>query len=77
MSDDHTYISSGSVKVEKTPRDKCRLCGKDAGLKVGIWEINPQSETDRNAWRMLFLCGECNDKEKFIDFEKVWDEIGF
>lgn len=74
---DADYIDSGAVKVERTPREKCRLCGKNASLKVGIWEINSQSETDRKAWRMLFLCEKCNEKRKFIDFEKVWDEIGF
>jgi hypothetical protein len=77
MPDDYAFIKSDAVKIERTPNDKCRICGKKASLKVGLWEMDSQSQNDKNAWRILYLCGKCNEKGKFIEFEKVWDEIGF
>ncbi len=71
-----TYLQK--PRIEKSEQGKCESCGNPAELKVAVWDrIKVMTYSDEMGWRILRLCQKCNEKEKCIDFEKVWDHIGY
>ncbi|MDE1728381.1 MAG: hypothetical protein KGH81_04275 [Thaumarchaeota archaeon] len=75
---DGTYYTSDENSIDKSTRGQCHLCGKDADIKIGIWDrYKVMTYDNEHVWRMLFLCHECNDKEKCADVESAWNYVGY
>jgi hypothetical protein len=78
MKDNTSFHVVDENRIEKSPRGRCHICKKPADFKIGIRDrIKVMTYDNEMGWRILFLCKKCNDKEKYFNFEKVWDEIGY
>ncbi|MGI0047031.1 MAG: hypothetical protein ACREBB_07580 [Nitrosotalea sp.] len=76
--DDDAFYVADKSRIDKSPREQCYLCGKDADLKIGVWDrLKVMTYDDEHAWRMFFICHGCNEKEKYVDVESVWNHIGY
>jgi hypothetical protein len=75
---DTTYYNATKSNIDKTAQNVCRFCGNPANIKIGIWDrVKVMTYDDEQGWRILFICQKCNEKEKCVNFETVWNIVGY
>lgn len=63
-----------TIHIDESDRGTCYYCGKPAAIKVGMWSDLSSSEIEnKNSWRAVLICKNCNDKHNWVDEQGLPD----
>ena len=62
------------IHIDESDRGSCYYCGSPAAIKVGMWSgLSPTSEDEKQSWRAVLICKECNNKHSLVDEQGLSD----